>query len=94
MHLHESTYVFNSGPNYESHSAVRELVKLAPGSVGMSSVPEALAARMHGMHVYGMSLITNLGAGLSDEVLTHEDVKHVADKVSKAVQELVGRIIG
>ena len=60
----------------------------------MSSVPEALAARMHGMHVYGMSLITNLGAGLSDEVLTHEDVKHVADKVSKAVQELVGRIIG
>lgn len=40
----------------------------------MSSVPEALAARMLGMHVYGMSLVTNLGAGLDPEELTHEDV--------------------
>lgn len=77
--------MFNSGPNYESHSEIRKLVQLCPGSVGMSSVPEALAARMFGMQVYGMSLITNLGAGLSDEVLTHEDVKEVADKVSGAV---------
>ncbi|CAL6032376.1 Nucleoside_ribosyltransferase / Purine nucleoside phosphorylase [Hexamita inflata] len=93
VQLHESTYMFNSGPNYESHSEIRKLVQLCPGSVGMSSVPEALAARMFGMQVYGMSLITNLGAGLSDEVLTHEDVKEVADKVSGAVQELVGQLI-
>lgn len=59
----------------------------------MSSVPEALAARMLGLHVYGMSLITNLGAGLSDEVLTHEDVKEVANNLSEAVQELVSQII-
>lgn len=91
--LHEGTYLFNSGPNYESHSAIRQIVKLCPGSVGMSSVPEALCARMLGMHVYGMSLITNLGAGLSDEVLTHEDVKEVADRISGAVQELIGQIV-
>lgn len=48
---------------------------------------------MLGMHVYGMSLITNLGAGLSDEVLTHEDVKEVADKISGAVQELIGQVV-
>lgn len=48
---------------------------------------------MLGMHVYGMSLITNLGAGLSDEVLTHEDVKEVADRISGAVQELIGQIV-
>ena len=51
----------------------------------MSSVPEALMARVLGMHVYGMSLITNLASGLSDEIVAHEDVTHVANCVSKAV---------
>lgn len=45
---------------------------------------------MLGMHVYGMSLVTNLAAGLSKETLTHEDVQEVAKQVSNAVQELVG----
>lgn len=60
----------------------------------MSSVPEALAARMLGMHVYGMSLVTNLGAGLDPEALTHEDVQEVATKMSKSVEQLIGRLVG
>lgn len=74
VQLHKGTYIFNAGPNYESHAETARCVKHAPGAVGMSSVPEALCARMLGMHVYGLSLITNLASGLSDEVLTHEDV--------------------
>lgn len=86
VELHHGTYVFNSGPNYESHTEIQEFIKLSPGTVGMSSVPEALAARMLGMHVYGMSLVTNLGAGLDPEVLTHKDVQEVATKMSKSVE--------
>ena len=60
-------------------------LKHAPGTVGMSSVPEALCARMLGMHVYGMSLVTNLAAGLSDERLSHEEVTKVANEISASV---------
>eukprot|EP00703_Trepomonas_sp_PC1_P004336 JAP92270.1 Purine nucleoside phosphorylase [Trepomonas sp. PC1] len=94
VELHHGTYVFNSGPNYESHTEIQEIIELSPGTVGMSSVPEALAARMLGMHVYGMSLVTNLGAGLDPEKLSHEDVQEVAKKMSKSVEKLIGRLIG
>lgn len=78
IEVHEGTYVFNSGPNYETFAETARCVKHVPGAVGMSSVPEALAARSLGMHVYGVSVITNLASGLCEVEHTHEDVKEAS----------------
>lgn len=59
----------------------------------MSSIPEALCARLLGMHVIGLSVVTNLAAGLSKETLDHADVKLVSDAVSTAVYALIGALI-
>ena len=83
--LHHGIYVFNSGPNYESKGAVKTLRNLAPGTVGMSSVPEALAARMLGLHVYGLSIITNLAAGMENKTLAHEEVSEIGKMMSHPV---------
>ena len=55
----------------------------------MSSVPEADMASILGLECYGVSLLTNMGAGLTDEILSHDDVKSTANKVGEAVVELV-----
>ncbi|KAH0569949.1 Nucleoside ribosyltransferase / Purine nucleoside phosphorylase [Spironucleus salmonicida] len=91
--LHSGIYSWNSGPNYESHSETAFAVDNIPGAVGMSSVHEALMARALGMHVFGMSIITNLASGLSDEVICHEDVQVIGSKVSLAVNEVILEII-
>lgn len=91
--VHEGTYVLNSGPHYETQIDTSTIMSLAPGTVGMSSVPEALCARLLGMHVIGLSVVTNLAAGLSNEILEHEDVKLVGDAVSATVHALVEALI-
>lgn len=91
--IHEGTYVFNSGPHYETQIDTATIMSLAPGTVGMSSVPEALCARLLGMHVVGFSVVTNLAAGLSKEILEHEDIKLVGDAVSASVHALVEALI-
>lgn len=55
----------------------------------MSSVPEADMAALLGLECYGVSLLTNMGAGLTNEILSHDDVKSTAVKVGGAVVELV-----
>lgn len=91
--IHEGTYVFNSGPHYETQIDTASIMSLSPGAVGMSSVPEALCARLLGMHVVGFSVVTNLAAGLSKDVLEHEDIKVVGDAVSTAVHALVEALV-
>lgn len=91
--LHQGIYVCNGGPNYESLSETKTLMTHVQGTLGMSSVPEALCARMLGMDVYGMSLVTNLASGLSDEILTHEDVQTVATEISTSVEALISKLI-
>jgi purine-nucleoside phosphorylase len=66
---------------------------LGTDAVGMSTVPEAIAARHQGMKVIGISCITNMAAGISDDVIHHEEVIETGAKVAGIFKELLGRVI-
>jgi purine-nucleoside phosphorylase len=76
--LREGVYGGMLGPAYETPAEVRMVGALGGHAVGMSTVPEVIAARHMAMQVLGISCITNIAAGLGDDVLDHDDVQHVA----------------
>jgi purine-nucleoside phosphorylase len=92
----EGIYAALTGPTYETPAEVRMLRTLGADAVGMSTVLEAIAARWAGLEVCGISLVTNAGAGVTGEPLTHEEVLAAADlagpKFSRLVLRLVSRI--
>ena len=72
------------GPNYETPSEVRLFRQFGADAVGMSTVPEAISAVYLGIKVLGISVISNLGTGLTDAVQSHEDVIiTVAESIEK-----------
>lgn len=79
--FHEGVYCGVLGPTYETAAEIRFFQKIGGGAVGMSTVAEVIAAKHAGLKVAGISCITNLGTGLSDQKLNHEDVKEVAHQV-------------
>ena len=86
-------YCALSGPTYETPSEIRMYRLLGAGAVGMSTVPEALAARHQGMKVLGISCITNLAAGMSDDPINHAEVMETGARVAGIFKELLIRII-
>jgi purine-nucleoside phosphorylase len=96
LRIHEGVYVGLPGPTYETPAEVRYLQKIGGTAVGMSTVPEVIAANHLGVRVCGVSCITNLAAGLSKYRLSHKDVtetaKTVEEKFKKFVTLLVKRI--
>lgn len=72
----EGIYCQLSGPSYETPAEIRILKSLGADLVGMSTVMEAIAARHLGMKVCGISLVTNMAAGISATPLNHEEVKN------------------
>ncbi len=80
--LRRGVYCGLSGPTYETPSEIRMIRLLGGDAVGMSTVPEAIAARHQGIKVLGISCITNLAAGISDETINHEEVMETGAKVS------------
>jgi len=92
--LGSGVYCALSGPTYETPSEVRMYRSFGADAVGMSTVPEAIAARHMGMKVLGISCITNLAAGMSgDQTINHEEVMETGARVSSVFKELIGRII-
>jgi purine-nucleoside phosphorylase len=91
--LGEGVYAGLLGPAYETPAEVRMLATAGADFVGMSTVLEAMMARYLGARVLGLSLITNLGAGLTDEEPTHEEVARIGALASDRVQELLRRLI-
>ena len=91
--LQEGVYLQTSGPNFESPAEIRMYAVCGADAVGMSTACEAIAARHAGIRVCGISCISNMASGLSDEELSHLDVQAVADQRSGEFQRLVTRII-
>lgn len=79
--LHEGVYASISGPSYETPAEIRMLKTVGADAVGMSTVHEVIAARNAGARVAGISLISNLAAGIEDNVLSHEEVTATAQRV-------------
>ncbi len=69
--LHEGVYAWVLGPQFETPAEIRMLQRLGAQAVGMSTVPETILARRHGLRVLALSMITNMGCGLHDEQLSH-----------------------
>lgn len=76
--LHEGVYIAFRGPTFETPAEIRMAQTLGADAVGMSSVPDCIIARHCGMKVVGCSMITNMGAGLSDEQLSHDHTMAMA----------------
>ncbi len=73
--LHRGVYVWFSGPSFETPAEIRMARKWGGDAVGMSTVPETIIARYCGLRVAGLSVITNLGAGLEGASPSHEETK-------------------
>ena len=87
--LRSGVYACLSGPSYETPAEIRMLRALGADLVGMSTVPEVIAARHMGVPVAGLSVVTNHAAGLSRQRLSHTDVKETAERVEARLSALV-----
>ena len=91
--LATGVYAWLTGPNFETPAEIRYLRTIGADAVGMSTVPEVLVARHSGIRVLGISCITNLAAGMTDNTLSHEEVKETADRVQNEFIRLVTGIV-
>lgn len=92
--LEEAVYGGFLGPTYETPAEVRMAATLGAELVGMSTVVESIAAAHAGAELLAVSLVTNLAAGLSDEVLEHEAVLAVAAESADRMGGLIAQIVG
>ena len=91
--LQQGVYAAVAGPNLETRAEYRFLRAIGADAVGMSTVPEVIAARAGGMRVLGIALITNAAAGLSGAPLTHEEVVAAGAGAAERFQRLVRGVL-
>jgi purine-nucleoside phosphorylase len=89
VELKQGVYAVLAGPSYETPAEIRMLRTLGADAVGMSTVPEVIAARHMGVQVAGISCITNLAAGIGNKPLTHEEVAETANQVKHIFRRLL-----
>lgn len=82
MRLVEGVYAALPGPSYETPAEIRALARLGADVVGMSTVPEVIAANHMGIPVLGLSSVTNMAAGLSKKKINHEEVLEAGERMS------------
>jgi purine-nucleoside phosphorylase len=93
LSLHEGVYLALSGPNYETPAEIHSFRTLGADLVGMSTVPEVLAARHAGIRVLGISCVTNMAAGVTGESLTAEEVFETGARVKNDFIALLKAVI-
>lgn len=93
IEIHEGVYAAVAGPSYETPAEIRYLRAIGADLVGMSTVPEVIAARHMGVRVLGISCVTNMAAGILDQPLSHAEVLETAERVKGRFIALLRAII-
>lgn len=87
--MHEGVYIWFTGPHFETPAEIRAAKIWGASAAGMSTVPEVILARHAGLKVAGLSNITNFGAGLSDEKLSHEHTMAMAGVGAEKIAQIL-----
>ncbi|MGA0613542.1 purine-nucleoside phosphorylase [Paracoccus sp. KR1-242] len=91
--LPEGVYCWFSGPSFETPAEIRAARVLGADAVGMSTVPEIILGRFLGLNCTAVSVITNMGAGLSDESISHEHTKAMAPLGAAKLEKVLRRFL-
>jgi purine-nucleoside phosphorylase len=91
--LHQGVYAGLPGPSYETPAEIRYLRTIGADLVGMSTIPEVIVARHMGLKVLAISCVSNMAAGISDEVLNHEDVLATGERVKEDFVALLRAVL-
>lgn len=93
IRLQEGVYASVLGPSFETPAEIRMLRTLGADAVGMSTVPEVIVARHAGLEVIGISCVTNMASGMTEQPLTHEEVMETTERVKLQFMRLVAGIV-
>ena len=93
IRLQEGVYCGMLGPTYETPAEIRMLRALGADAVGMSTVPEVIAARHAELQVLGISCISNMAAGITAQPLSHAEVIETAERVKKTFMKLITGVV-
>lgn len=89
----QGTYIFSTGPNYETKAEIRAFRKMGADAVGMSTAPELFEAARLELKSVALSLITNMAAGVTGKKLDHDEVKAAADSRKEDFAKLVKKLV-
>lgn len=93
IELNEGVYLWYSGPSFETVAEIKMAITLGADAVGMSTAPEVILGRMLGLRVWACSAITNMGAGLSTENISHAHTKAMAPQGAEKLQRLIPALV-
>lgn len=93
VEIKQGVYIGCTGPSYETPAEIRAFRILGADAVGMSTVPEVIAANHCGMKVLAFSLVTNMAAGILKQPLSEEEVLETGEKKGRELQRLISKII-
>lgn len=93
IELQQGTYCYVKGPTYETPAEIRAFKRMGADVVGMSTLPELIEAQRLGMSTIGITLVTNMGTGISTVKLDHNDIRDVAEKRKNDFGNLVTQLI-
>jgi purine-nucleoside phosphorylase len=93
LRIMDGVYAYTSGPCYETPAEIQAYKAQGADVVGMSTVPEAVFARACGMRIGGISLVSNLAAGISRQQLRHDEVVAAGEAAKPKMKALIGNFI-
>lgn len=93
VEVRRGVYAALAGPSYETPAEIHMVRSFGADAVGMSTVPEAIVARHMGINVIGISCITNMAAGMSEEPINHQEVMETGQRVRAMFTQLLRRVI-